>query len=176
MKKLILAIPLAIVALTVFPSWVSQDGGALKDRARHGVGCRTSNVEPPVVLTVKGPEAPAAGVAIPVTVTIDRKTPDENPMRLICHLPANTRLSGGEADETIVEPSSGIVKREFTVVAEGVPKGDIVFELLQGEGQVRLRAEGSYRFGRPRPLLPVPAKGKPWVMNKRLITVPVQME
>lgn len=143
-----------------------------------GASPTQSKREPPFVARMGGPEAPAPWSSIRVWVQIERNLLDATPMRLSFALPAGVTLVQGEVEESVVDPTSRVVRREIELrLGERVPEEDVVVTVSQrGEGWGG-HAEHRYHFGRPAPdVTPALRRGGPIDLGNGTIVRPVIVE
>lgn len=127
--------------------------------------------EAPMALTARGPERVAAGAVIEVTATLMRTAWKALPLQLAWQLPAGVRLVGGAPSEPLAAGKANVLTRKVKLAVDKLPADDLVV-VVDGEGKgagIHLRAV--YRFGRPLPAAPAPAKG-PTIKVGNLKTTP----
>jgi hypothetical protein len=109
-----------------------------------------------MVVKVRGPESVQPGSKIELTVTIERRLVDNNPLKLAIQLPQGASLLEGVADEQIVDGRSPTLTRKISISIGAVPASDVLVSVdVRGAGY-GVHATDSYRFGRPEPKLPQP--------------------
>lgn len=130
----------------------------------------------PIVLEARGPANVAPGATVDVVVLVRRQGDLVAPVTLEVRLPPGAHLVSGVLVESLPDPGVQGLTRTFRVTIGAVPADDVVaVASAQGTGW-GARAEASYRFGRPEPRLPDPARRDEVVLpGGRSLGAPVTM-
>jgi hypothetical protein len=107
----------------------------------------------PILVTLRGPEQPAAGQDITLVAEIDQTLGQGRDVSLELKLPRGARLISGKTSE-LVNADQGKLERRFVVHLDGVPDQDIELVASTNQRSFGARAKSAYRFGRPEPRLP----------------------
>jgi len=113
--------------------------------------------EPPLTMTLTGPESFVTGRELELVLEITRMLPDEVPIRLHVALPDGVVLLSGPRESTFVDPASRVVTRRLRFHVTRVPTGDVVVTVAARSRIYGVHATATYRFGRaPTPLVRPP--------------------
>ena len=120
---------------------------------------RTGNAQGPIASSLSGPEQPRVGVALPLTLRIDRHVlHDSVPVSVHVRLPEGVILTSGAADIALPPSQDEVITLEYVVRARSLPNQPATFVIdAMGEG-FGYHAELAYRFGRAAELPRDPAR------------------
>ena len=105
------------------------------------------------------------GKPIELTIVIDR-TSTGTPLFLEVVLPPGARAAKGRLSERIDDEGEHIERSIVLDIGSSTPAFDVKVTVDTGDQHFGAHATAAYRFGRPAPLLPQPARtGAPVIIN-----------
>lgn len=151
LKQLPLLALLLLVACEESPKRARPDDAKSPSAVAQPVArVHTGNTQGPLASTLSGPEQPRVGVALPLTLRIDRRAlHDSVGVSVHVELPAGVVLTHGEADiELPPSEEAEVSTLEFVVRANSLPTQPATFVIDAAAEGFGYHAELAYRFGR----------------------------
>jgi len=157
------------------PSALSPLPNATGEPSSESVAQSAQLRHSPVEVRVNGPDQIGSSTDITVQVLIDRIAKDPLSLRVV--LPPGASIISGAREEQITGGSGHIERTLVLHLANGVPPDDVRVIVDAGGPDYGVHATAAYRFGRPEPKLPQPARtGKSVVVNGRNLGTPIPLK
>jgi hypothetical protein len=115
----------------------------------------------PLTVQISGPAKPRAGQITALVITVQRTPSALIPFDMAIELPQGAKLVSGQLKEHVLDAKHKTLKRRLKLRLERVPERDVQVSAEARTDAWGAHATDAYRFGRPEPVLAVPATGGP---------------